>query len=251
MIKIILLIALSAYLLGAGLLYFFQRNLLYLPSDQYQHDFEEIDLLNDDEVITVTVLNPSKSKTIIYFGGNAESVIFNEQPFRKNFPDHTFYLMNYRAYGGSSGNPSEQALFSDALALFDRVVKKHESVSAFGRSLGSGVASYLATQREIEALALITPYDSIASVAQKRIPFYPVKLLLNDHYNSAERAPSISARVLIVMAELDSVIPNWHSLELQRAFAHSNVVRLIKINGADHNNVSISEEYFDELRKLF
>lgn len=250
-LRIVLIIVVSAYILGAGLLYFLQRSLLYFPSQPYEHQFENIDLINDDERIKVIVLNPNRSKAIIYFGGNAEPVIFNEEPFRKNFSNHTVYLMNYRAYGGSSGQPSEQALFSDALALYDHVAKNHQSVSAFGRSLGSGVASYLATQRTIDALALITPYDSIASVAQKRFPFYPASLLLKDHYNSKRRAPNISARVLIIMAELDTIIPNWHSLELQKEFSNSSDVRAIQIKGADHNNVSLAKEYFEELVRFF
>ena len=250
LLKVSLFMAVTVYLLGAALLYYFQRDLLYFPSPEYQHDLDVMELYNGGETLKISVLNPNRTKAIIYFGGNAESVIFNQQPFVENFSEHTIYLMNYRAYGGSSGQATEQALFSDALALYDLVERKHATISAFGRSLGTGVASYLATQRKIDALALITPYDSIASVAQKRFRIYPVQLLIKDKYDSLSRASQISSKVLIIMAELDAVIPNWHSQRLLEAFSSNQAVSLV-IPGADHNNVSLSPQYFPELVRFF
>ena len=247
LLKTILLILLFAYLIGAGLLYIFQRNLLYFPSPEYQHDLEIIELTNDAALINTMVLNPNQSRAIIYFGGNAEPVIFNQDPFSKNFPAHTIYLMNYRGFGGSTGSPTEQGLFSDALALYDYVQHKHDSISAFGRSLGSGVATYLASQRNIDALALVTPYYSIASVAQKRFPFYPVDLLLYDKFDSQSYASKVSSKTLIIMAELDSVIPNWHSIKLRDAFKIEQS-KMVKISGANHNNLSTDPAYFESLK---
>jgi len=249
-LKTILFILLFVYFVGAGLLYIFQRNLLYFPSPEYQHDLEIIELSNDAALLNIVVLNPNQSRAIIYFGGNAEPVVFNQEPFSKNFPTYTIYLMNYRGYGGSTGSPTEQGLFSDALALYDYVQYEHNSISAFGRSLGSGVATYLASQRSIDALALVTPYDSIASVAQKRFPFYPVDMLLHDKYDSQLHASKVSSRALIVMAELDLVIPNWHSIKLQEAFA-SEQSKIIKILGANHNNLSLDPAYFNSLKNFF
>ena len=249
-VKVIFIGVVSVYVLGAFLLYVLQRNLLYFPSPEYQHNLPTIELLNQQQLLKIAVLNPGQSKAIIYFGGNAESVVFNEVPFIEHFPTHTVYLVNYRGYGGSSGEPTELGLFSDALAIYDSVQDQHNSVSAFGRSLGSGVATYLASERDIDALALITPYDSIVSVASKRFPFYPVALLMRDKYDSVERAPKVSAKVLIIMAQLDRVIPNWHSVKLQEAFLEEQLT-VVSIEGADHNNVSLSSEYFPALKKLF
>ena len=246
MLKVILIFLLSLYLIGGVLLYIFQRNLLYFPSAEYEHQLEQFDLLNEGERLKVVVLNPNRPQAIIYFGGNAEPVVFNEEPFKRHFPNHTVYLMNYRGYGGSSGTPSEVGLLSDALTLYDHVSKDHDSIFVFGRSLGSGVATYLAAERKVHGLVLVTPYDSIVSVAQKRFPFYPVAALLKDHYNSKERAQNVSAPVLIIMAELDAVIPNWHTLELKKSFS-GDKANVIKIIDTDHNNVSFSEEYFEAL----
>jgi len=116
--------------------------------------------------------------------------------------------------------------------------------------LGSGVATFLASQREVSHLALITPYDSIRSVAQAHVPIYPVGLLIKDSYDSVEKATRVSAPVLIVMAELDSVIPSSHSITLSEAFKEEQV-STINIKGADHNNVSLDLEYYSGLRRFF
>jgi hypothetical protein len=79
-------------------------------------------------------------------------------------------------------------LFSDALAIYDRIKKDHQQIIAIGRSLGTGVAVYLAAQREIEKLVLVTPFDSLRSVAQEIYPIYPISLILKESYRSIEYA---------------------------------------------------------------
>ena len=243
-------LCLVVYAVGAVALYAYQRKILYFPSPEYAHEFDSLELYNEQEVLKVAVLNPGQSRAIIYFGGNAEAVIFNAEPFLENYPEHTIYLVNYRGYGGSTGSPTELGLYSDSLALYDRVSTNYESISLMGRSLGSGVATFLASQREVAHLALITPYDSIKNVAQARIPIYPAGLLLKDRYDSAEKAKRVAARVLIVMAELDSVIPNSHSITLSEAFQEEQV-SVINIKGADHNNISLGLEYYSGLKRFF
>jgi len=238
------------YFLSACLLYVFQRSLLYHPTPEYKHDFQTLDFTNQEHVLKVNVLNPNKQRAIIYFGGNAEPVIFNAEPFTQNFSNHTIYLVNYRGYGGSTGTPTEEGLSSDALAIYDQLSAKHTSLSVIGRSLGSGVASYLASRRPIELLVLITPYDSIKNVAQAHFRIYPMRLLLKDHYDSIGRVENISAKVLIIIAELDRVIPNSHSIALYKAFAKDQV-STVYIKGADHNNLSLDADYFTSIKRFF
>src|SRR5260370_41081884 len=92
------------------------------------------------------------SHALIYFGGNAEDVSLNMPSLSAGFPDSAIYLLHYRGYGGSSGRPSEGALFADALTLFDQVHSKHPDVDVVGRSLGSGIAVYVASLRPVTRL---------------------------------------------------------------------------------------------------
>ena len=120
-------------------------------------------------------LNPGKSGALLYFGGNAERLDASRDEFARLFPDRTVYLLSYRGYGASEGQPGEAALFGDALALYDAARARHprRRYAVIGRSLGSGVASYLASQRPVERLALVTPFDSLAEVAQAHYPVVP------------------------------------------------------------------------------
>ena len=168
------------YVVFGAFLYIFQRKLIYFPTKKIPHNFEQLKLENEKENIEVIVLNPKKDEAIIYCGGNAEAVIYNAEDFLTIFPSKTVYLLNYRGYGGSSGSSTEKGIFSDILFLFDKIHKEHKKIHALGRSLGTGVVTYLASNRPIEKMILITPYDSIKNIAQKRFPIYPIFLLLKD-----------------------------------------------------------------------
>ena len=133
-----------AYFSIGVLLYFGQRSFLYFPSPVVNHDFETLVFNNSGESINVIVGNKEKQKAILYFGGNAESVVYNMPIFTNIFQDHTIYLVNYRGYGGSSGSPKEKDIFADASIIFEAIKKKHSEVSVIGRSLGSGIATFLA-----------------------------------------------------------------------------------------------------------
>ena len=157
--------------------------------------------------------------------------------------------MDYRGYGKSEGTPTEEGLYSDALAIYDAIEEKHESVSLIGRSLGSGVAVYLAAHREIDKLILLTPYDSIVKVAQVHYPFIPAHYVARDRFEAFRYAPDISAPVLIVTAELDRVVPVERALNLQKYFSPDQLTYRM-IRSAAHNDVTDFSEYRQLLRNF-
>jgi len=116
------------YLIAGAVLFFFQRKLLYFPTGKIPHAYETLTLENENETLKVIVLNSGREQALLYFGGNAETVVYNAADFITAFPLHTVYLLNYRGYGGSSGQPTEAGIFADALALFDKVQKKQKRI---------------------------------------------------------------------------------------------------------------------------
>ncbi len=245
LIKLLLL----AYI-AFGILFFInQRDLLYAPTDKINHVFNEIIFHNDKESINVIVVNDKKEKAILYFGGNGDTVARSAFAFDRFFPEYTVYLVNYRGYGGSSGEPSEKAIYSDALTIFDQIKSKHSDISVLGRSLGSGVATYLASKREFKKLVLITPYDSAHSMAQERFPMYPMSILLKDKYDSVARAKGIESKTLILIAGDDNVIPMKHTKQLIEAFPVSKVEVKI-IEGVGHNTILHDECYYRLLQEF-
>jgi len=224
------------------LLFVYQRDFMYFPSINVAHQYQTKQLINEQETIDVIVLNSGHENAIIYFGGNGEAVVNNALSFIKIFPFHTVYLVNYRGYGGSTGTPTEQALYSDAQLVFDNLVNEHIHISVIGRSLGTGVATYLATTRAINKMVLITPYDSIQNIAQDQYPVYPMWLLLKDKYLSSDRIKDINSETLIILAEMDVVIPEQFSRQLIDMFPPSQVT-VKTIAGAGHNNLTGGEKY--------
>ncbi len=244
-IKLLLL----AYITFGVVLFINQRDLLYAPTDKVNHIFNEVIFHNDKESINVIVINDKKEKAILYFGGNGDTVARSAFAFDRFFPEHTVYLVNYRGYGGSSGEATEKGIYADALTIFDKIRSKHSDISVLGRSLGSGVATYLASKREFDKLVLITPYDSAWSMAQERFPLYPMSILLKDKYDSVSRAKDIKAKTLVLIAEKDSVITMKHSQKLIEAFSPSQVdVKIIE--GAGHNNILQDDRYYHVLQKF-
>jgi len=247
-----MIIIISLYLVATALLYIYQRALLYFPTENTNHTYNTNNFSNDNETIEVLTFNTGMSKALIYFGGNGEAVAYNllDSDFTQLFSEYTVYLLSYRGYGGSSGSPSEHGIFSDALMLYERVSVNHKTISLMGRSLGSGVAIYLASLKNVEKIALITPYDSIQSVAQNKFKIFPMPFLLKDKYDSISRVSNVKAKTLAVIAENDDVITNKHSTRLVNKFPTTQI-KSITIKNTNHSTVSEADEYYNTLKQFF
>ena len=245
--KRLLKIGITTFVLGyltiGTLLYVYQKDILYHPTPDIKTDYGGF-VLKDGNVSTyIHVLNEGHKNAILYFGGNAESMAQSSDYIAQQFPEFTCYLMDYRGYGSSTGEPSQKAIYKDALALYDRVKQKHQRISIGGRSLGTSVAAYVASRREVSKLALITPFDSIVSIAQERYPIYPASLLLKDTYKLISYVKDIKAKTFVVMAEKDKVVPKSHSLRLIKAFNKEQLITTV-IKGRGHVDISDDERYY-------
>jgi len=238
------------YIGCCGYLYVAQRSFIYFPTPESRNPAAEDWRLNlEGATVQVWRLAAEKEDAVIYFGGNAEDVAQNIGQFARIFPDKAIYLVNYRGYGASTGVPSEAAIVSDAQAIFDHISPVHSNISIVGRSLGSGVAMFLAATRNAERLALVTPYDSIAKLAQSSFPFFPVSAMLKDRYDSLSHASSISIPTLILIAEQDEFIPMKSSRNLAAALDPSMTTVNI-IENATHNTIQNFDQYTRALGKF-
>lgn len=246
---LLILFALGATTLGL-LLYIFQGHLLFFPQLLPEQNRLKLASLDRVEALalgetrgwivwpsTQVKADPSGTTLIIYFGGNSDELSW--MALEPRLPRSAAWaFMNYRGYGASEGSPSEAALFADALNEYDYFIKtrgfKPEKVLLIGRSLGTGLATYLASQRPVAKVLLITPYDSISAVGKRHFPWLPVGTLLKHHFNSAERAPKLLNPVTMLVAAHDRTIPRPHSQALYDAWAGPKQWHLLD---AEHNSI--------------
>lgn len=247
---LLIFLALSAllYLALCTLLYAKQRALIYFPEETRVSAAQtDVSIDRGDVVLRGWVVNPGRPGAIVYFGGNGESVELNRGDFALHFPNCSTYLIAYRGYGASDGQPSQDALFADAVAIYDYVRQRHPEgpIAVIGRSLGSGVASYLASQRPVDRLVLVTPFDSLADVGQTHYPLFPVRWLVRDRYESFRYLPQYPGALMVIRAPNDAVIPAHHTDRLIAELPRKP--EIVGFPQADHNNLSGDPRYWRSL----
>jgi hypothetical protein len=228
-------------------LFAFQRSLIYYPQPRSNSEASILMTLPMGAgTVNVSTRPQNGPDALLYFGGNAEDVSQDMPDMADAFPHKAIYLLHYPGYGGSSGNPSQQSIFAASIALFDRVHAEHPNIVVIGRSLGTGAAVWIASQRPVSRLVLVTPYDSLADAAAQQYPFVPVRWLLRDKYESWRYAPQVTAPTRILVAGDDEVIPRSSSDRLRTRF-RPGIASYVLVPGAGHNSISDSPNYWSLL----
>ncbi|MFZ4763091.1 MAG: alpha/beta hydrolase [Alphaproteobacteria bacterium] len=180
-------------------------------------------------------------KVIVYFHGNAGAIDIRVEPTAALVKaGYGLLLLEYRGYGGNSGQPSETGLYHDARAAINWLQKTGiplEKMILLGESLGSGVAVQLATEyKQVAGVILEAPYTSIPDVGQERLPFIPVKLLTTERFDSLRKIPNLQAPLLVLHGTADYLIPFHHGEAIFKAAPpnpHNHFVRLQNIGHVD------------------
>jgi uncharacterized protein len=254
----------TGYCCLVGLIYFFQDALIFFPmtidrtlaqviTTRFPRTEELLIPAADKTRLHGWLVRPEaggKAPLVIYFGGNAEEVswLIAEAP---RFQGWAVCLVNYRGYGLSEGKPGEQALYRDALSIYDSMAGRGDidaaGIVVMGRSIGSAVAAFLAQHRPVKAVILICPFDSLVSIGRKHYPFLPVELLLRNRFDSFSRAASIKAPMLALVAGHDTIIPRESSMRLADAWGGPHAVKTV---AGDHNTLQEYPEYWESIRQF-
>ena len=210
----------ALYLVVAGLLYAYQRDFLYFPDVQRPvatptsvPTFREVELVTADglRLLAWYVPPPEGRPVLLYFHGNGGHLGYRSYRLSRFAAAGYGVLMpEYRGYGGNGGQPSEAAFFADAdvaMAFIRNEGLSPDRIVVYGESLGTGVATRVASEHEIAALVLEAPYTSIAAMAGAQFPCFPVSLMLKDRFDSLSRIGRVKAPILIMQGERDRVVP--------------------------------------------
>lgn len=188
---------------------------------------------------------------VLYFGGNAEEISWTLADAR--WPKAwTIAGLNYRGYGRSEGKPGELALVADGLALFDAIAARPDvdprRIVVIGRSLGTGVAARVAAERPVAGAVLISPYDSLVEIGRSHYPWLPVSWLLRHRFDSLAAIKEARVPLLTIVGTADGIIPLSRSRVLYEAWPGPK--HWIALEGAGHNNVSLSNEFWDGIGRF-
>jgi fermentation-respiration switch protein FrsA (DUF1100 family) len=214
-----LIFVLAVYLVITLSLYFFQRNLLYYPSENnYSGDrltvpIEKVKIKTQDNIELLSWYhkkNVSDYKTILFLHGNAGSL---ENRIHKinHFKDMNvnFLLLAWRGFSGNNGYPTEKGIYEDARSAVRWLKNKgivEENIIIYGESLGTGVATEIAQNKDFAGIILESPFTSMVDAAKTKYPFFPIKLLLKDKYESDKKIKNISSPILIMHGKADKIV---------------------------------------------
>jgi len=235
-----------ALLLAAA--WFLQRKLIYFPdraAPPPAAGVRDVTLTTADGLRLSAWLVPPPSGTpdrrtgVLVAAGNAGNRA-DRLPLAHALARHglTVLLADYRGYGGNPGEPTERGLAHDIRAARDHLAGRgFDRIFYYGESLGCAVATALAAEHPPAGLILRSPFTDLASAGKEHYPFLPVRLLARDRFPVAGLISGISVPTLVVYGTADSIVPAAQSRAVAEAAA--GPVRVVAVEGADHNDASL------------
>jgi hypothetical protein len=221
-VRLVMAVVLGGALLSSGCLmravedrfiFFPTRPLVGSPKD-IGLDYSSVHLVTDDGVRLHGWWVPADPErgVVLFFHGNAGNIsdrldsirIFNELGL-------SVFIFDYRGYGQSEGEPSEQGTYRDGEAAWRYLTEERHidpaRILMFGRSLGAAVAAETALEHKPRALILESAFTSIPAMARASMPWLPVGPFLRTHYDTLRKIGSVACPVLVVHSRDDEIIP--------------------------------------------
>jgi hypothetical protein len=247
----------AGYLGLGGLMFAFQRRLVYFPDRSRPApahcdagDMAAVDYATADGLrLGGWYKRPADAgaPVIVHFHGNAGH-IGDRAPLMRGYIEAGFgvLLAEYRGYGGNPGKPTEAGLYADgraALAFTAGQGIAAERIVLYGESLGTAVAVRLAAETPVGAVVLEAPFTSAVDVGAAAYPFVPVRWLMLDRFDSLPRIAAIKAPLLVLHGEQDSTVPIAHGRRVLEAAAEPKEGRFFEAAGhSDLHDFGIADD---------
>jgi len=242
------------------LVYFFQEKFIFKP-EKLKQDFEFkydipfreyfFDIEPGVRINGLHFFRENPKGLILYFHGNSRS-IKGWAKYAKDFYryDYDVVLVDYRGFGKSTGKRSEKEMLSDMQFVYDRLKEKYpeDHMIVYGRSLGSGFASKIASDNHPRYLILDAPYYNFQKAVERFLPILPIRLVLRFKLRTDIWIRNVNCHTYIIHGTNDHLIPVRHSQKLQQLNPHR--ITLIRIKGGHHNDLPSFDEYHNFIRDI-
>jgi len=265
LLQTLLIFAVVLYAIAVAVMYVAQRHFIYFPDPTHSTPgaaglpmvVERIIATPDGEKVIAWYGKAAPGQpTLLYFHGNGGALELRNERIAKYLGlGRGVFIMSYRGYSGSTGSPTEAANIADAKLAYDALVTEGvdpDDIILYGESLGTSIAVEVAAEKKIAGVILDSPFTSIVERAGQLYPWLPVRLLLQDRYDTLRRIHDVHAPILIIHGEADDVVP----VEMgRRVFAAANPPKEIEtLAGAGHadhgkfGSFEIINRWIDRLR---
>lgn len=190
---------------------------------------------------------------ILGFAGNAWNAEDAAVYLQGLYPQADIIVFHYRGYGPSTGRASVDALLADAPLIYDQIAEQMRTASestrfiAVGFSIGAGVAVHLARERKLDGLILVTPFDSLTTLAALHFPWLPARVMIHNPMRNAEMLRGLDVPAAVIAAEHDEIIPRESASEMRGAAKRMVYSRTIQ--DAGHNDLYGREEFATAMRE--
>ena len=242
------------------LVYFFQEKFIFRPEKlkqdfQFQYDIPFKELFFDPEpgvrINGLHFYRPQPLGLIFYFHGNTRS-IKGWAKYARDFYRYNYdvVLVDYRGFGKSTGRRSEREMLDDMQFVYMDLAKKYgeHHIIVYGRSLGSGFATKVASANTPRYLILDSPFYNFTRVVERFLPILPVRYVLRYHLRTDKWIQHVNCHTYIIHGTKDWLIPIRHSEALQKL--NPTKITLIRIKGGGHNNLPKFDEYHNFIRDI-
>jgi len=237
----LLIAAVLIYISLVALLYVTQRKLLYFPPSLYHAppDWMKEVRSKDGSLSWWAAPERDTAPVVMVFHGNASSIDSLSYIFRElKAEGYGILSLGYPGYpGNEDGTATQETLTQAAIAQYDHIISRGiapERIVFYGTSLGSGVASQLASQRQPRLLILDAPFQSTEAIAQSNMPIIPISLLMKDTYRSDLALQRLDMPLIWMHGQLDRVIPLSSGQALYDEYSGPKSMHIFE--GAAHHN---------------
>jgi alpha-beta hydrolase superfamily lysophospholipase len=257
----ILLLVLSVYVGISVLLYFLQDYMMFKPEKlekdfQFHYENQEIEEYNietrDGATINGLHFKISEPKGVVfYLKGNSKSMK-GWGKFAVDFTRHGYdvIMVDYRGFGKSTGRRTQKAVKRDLQVVYNKIKENVDEkyIILYGRSLGSGFATKLASMNHPRMLILDAPYYSLSKVAKRYVPFMPLSVLIKFPMPTYKWLKYVQCPIHIIHGTDDKLIPFKTSVKLSKI--KPKLTTLHSIIGGGHKNLNTFEYYHKVLDEI-